>query len=87
MNLQTEKLLDEFATLPPAMQQEVLHFVEFLKLKMDQQPEPIDKDPTGTQLARLMEKIALRGTAFSDIKDPASWQREIRKDRPLLGRE
>ncbi len=25
--------------------------------------------------------------AYSDIKDPVAWQREIRKDRPLPGRE
>ncbi len=24
--------------------------------------------------------------AYKDIKDPAAWQREIRKDRPLPGR-
>ena len=24
---------------------------------------------------------------FKDIKDPVAWQREIRKDRPLPGRE
>lgn len=25
--------------------------------------------------------------AFASIKDPAAWQREIRKDRPLPGRD
>ncbi len=25
--------------------------------------------------------------AFADIKDPVTWQREIRKDRPLPGRD
>lgn len=25
--------------------------------------------------------------AYKDIKDPVAWQREIRKDRPLPGRE
>jgi antitoxin component of MazEF toxin-antitoxin module len=25
--------------------------------------------------------------AFADIKDPVAWQREIRKDRPLPGRD
>ena len=25
--------------------------------------------------------------AFSSIKDPSAWQREIRKDRPLPGRD
>lgn len=28
-----------------------------------------------------------QSSAFSDISDPAEWQREIRKDSPLLGRD
>ncbi|PKM37069.1 MAG: hypothetical protein CVV06_07770 [Gammaproteobacteria bacterium HGW-Gammaproteobacteria-10] len=68
------------------MQQEVLHFVEFLKLKTLPQQEKSDNVPTGTKLARLMEEAATKNL-FADIKDPAAWQREIRKDRPLPGRE
>ncbi len=89
MNTLTEQLLHEVETLPPSMQQEVVHFVEFLKLKMTQPPlreEDSDKEPTGTKLARLMEEAASKNL-FADIKDPAAWQREIRKDRPLPGRE
>ncbi|WP_404358907.1 DUF2281 domain-containing protein [Methylotuvimicrobium sp. KM1] len=73
MNLQTEKLLHEVETLPPSMQQEVLHFVEFLKLKARQTVEIVgnEAEPNGAKIARLMEQIAARGTAFSDIKDPA----------------
>ena len=33
-----------------------------------------------------LEKLAELGT-FSEIEDPVAWQREIRKDRPLPGRE
>jgi len=33
-----------------------------------------------------LRRIAARG-AFDHITDPVEWQREIRKDRPLLGRE
>lgn len=89
MNTLTQQLLHEIETLPPPMQQEVLHFVEFLKLKARQPAETVahEEEPNGAKLARLMEQIAARGTAFSDIKDPAAWQREIRKDRPLPGRE
>lgn len=86
----TEKLIHEVETLPPPMQQEVVHFVEFLKQKLARSQSIEDtgeQEPTGTKLARLMEQVAARGTAFSEIEDPAEWQREIRKDRPLPGRE
>jgi hypothetical protein len=38
------------------------------------------------RLRKLFEELARRGT-FDDIEDPVEWQREIRKDRPLEGRE
>ena len=37
-------------------------------------------------LRELFEELARLGT-FDDIEDPVEWQREIRKDRPLEGRE
>ena len=40
-----------------------------------------------TQIAAIMERIAKRGTAFNEIHDPVAWQREVRQDRPLPGRE
>lgn len=33
-----------------------------------------------------LSRIADRG-GLADIKDPATWQRELRQDRPLPGRE
>lgn len=33
-----------------------------------------------------LEELARRG-AFDEIEDPVAWQREIRQDRPLPGRE
>ena len=40
----------------------------------------------GEKLARAFEKLSELG-AFSEIEDPVEWQREIRKDRPLPGRD
>ena len=37
-------------------------------------------------LGAALEALAESG-AFSDIEDPVAWQREIRKDRPLPGRD
>jgi predicted HAD superfamily phosphohydrolase YqeG len=38
------------------------------------------------RMAEALEKLAA-ADAFSGISDPSEWQREIRKDRPLPGRE
>lgn len=40
----------------------------------------------GQRMASVLQRMADRN-ALSHISDPASWQREIRKDRPLPGRE
>ena len=86
INTLTQQLLNKVETLPPAMQQEVLHFVEFLKSKIDQTAAQ-EAQSNSTQQVHFMEQIAARGTAFSEIKDPAAWQREIRAERPLPGRD
>ena len=44
------------------------------------------KVPNGTRLALLMQEVASKNL-FSYIEDPADWQRKIRKDRPLPGRD
>jgi hypothetical protein len=43
-------------------------------------------DGRGPAMAALLEKLAARGT-FAAIPDPVTWQREIRQDRALPGRE
>lgn len=40
----------------------------------------------GKRMAEALEKLAA-SDAFSEISDPVQWQREIRKDRPLPGRD
>jgi hypothetical protein len=40
----------------------------------------------GQAMAALLEQLAARG-ALSDIADPVRWQRELRQDRSLPGRE
>ncbi len=44
------------------------------------------KKPDGKKAAEILRKIAAMGGVKS-IKDPSKWQREIRKDRPLPGRD
>ena len=40
----------------------------------------------GVKAAALLEELARRN-AFSEITDPVEWQREMRQDRQLPGRE
>ncbi len=40
----------------------------------------------GQRMAAILQRMADRN-ALSHITDPVAWQREIRKDRPLPGRE
>ncbi|MEM7538391.1 MAG: hypothetical protein AAF639_39855 [Chloroflexota bacterium] len=56
--------------------------------------EPIDNEDLeivdgltrGQRAADIFQRIADRGD-FAEITDPVAWQREIREDRPLFGRE
>jgi len=45
-----------------------------------------EKEKRGQQMADALSKLAESG-AFSGIEDPSAWQRDIRRDRPLPGRD
>lgn len=45
-----------------------------------------DMTTPGQRMAKALERVTA-ANALSDIEDPVEWQREIRKDRPLPGRE
>ena len=40
----------------------------------------------GKRMADALRELA-KSNPFAEITDPVAWQREIRKDRPLPGRE
>jgi hypothetical protein len=48
--------------------------------------EPDQTADRGRRMAEALEKLAA-SDAFSEISDPSEWQREVRKDRPLPGRD
>jgi hypothetical protein len=87
MNTITQQILEDLEHLPPPMQEEALDFIRFLKAKWAKMESvrPM-KEPNGIKLAQLMEEMSKKNL-FSDITDPPTWQREIRKDRSLPGRE
>src|SRR5712692_6169643 len=50
------------------------------------QPDYPDRMTQGQRMASALERLAA-ANALSHIQDPVQWQREIRKDRPLPGRD
>jgi len=52
---------------------------------LEQEP-PAEAHARGHAMAAILEKLAERHT-FSVITDPVRWQRELRQDRVLPGRE
>ncbi len=57
-----------------------------LAKRMGIQPiKSINKKPNGTKMAAALGKLA-QINAFSTIKDPVKWQKQIRKDRKLPNR-
>jgi hypothetical protein len=66
-------------------------YVENAELVLGQKIQVSDPLPDAQSQDRKAIQRAIRNLqkvhAYSDIKDPVAWQREIRKDRPLPGRE
>jgi hypothetical protein len=48
--------------------------------------EETEREKRGHKMADALSKLAESG-AFSGVEDPSAWQREIRRDRPLPGRD
>jgi hypothetical protein len=47
---------------------------------------PVTDPDVGRRMANILRELA-KTNPFRDIDDPVAWQREIREDRPLPGRE
>ena len=56
-----------------------------VRVKIEVEDE-IDKAERGRRMAEALRKLA-ENNAFAEIEDPAAWERKIRVDRPLPGRE
>ena len=83
----TQQILKDIDDLPPEMQEETLDFVRFLKTKLlKHQLKSAHSESNGSRLAQLMEEASGK-KLFADIKDPMTWQRDIRSDRSLPERE
>ena len=81
-----EQIQKQVTQLPPDKQHEVLDFVVFLQERLRSiQVVPAEMERK-ERLRQAFATLAKLGT-FADISDPVEWQRQIRKDRPLPGRE
>lgn len=80
-----EQIQQQLNRLPPEKQSEVLDFVVFLQGRNARERKTTkasQRNALKTSLERLSASAVLAG-----IKDPVAWQKEIRQDRPLQGRE
>ncbi len=87
MDAVLEQLLHDAGDLPKEMQKEALNFVRFLKSRLPVKQSQVKKQkPNSEKLIRLLQEASEK-KLFSHIHDPAAWQRDLRRDRSLPGRE
>jgi hypothetical protein len=61
--------------------------ISFLELLPKNECHILENVNTQQQALKEALETAVASNAFADITDPAAWQREMRQDRPLPGRE
>lgn len=81
-----EEATQALSDLPPEKQNEVLNFIHFLREQIQKKSEIANREERSKQIMAAFQSLSESG-AFADIEDPVAWQREIRKDRALPGRE
>ena len=81
-----EQIEKQLRDLPPEKQIEVLDFVTFLQQRVQATRSEATEEERRKRLKKAFETLAEIGT-FSEITDPVEWQRQIRKDGPLPGRD
>jgi len=80
-----EQIEKQLRSLPPEKQVEVLDFITFLQQRVQATHSETAEEERRQRLRKAFETLAELGT-FAEITDPVEWQRQIRKDRPLPGR-
>jgi len=81
-----EQIQQQARQLPPEKQGEVLDFIAFLQQRAQNARSSQMEAERGKRLKKALLKLAEMGT-FAHIQDPVEWQRQVRKDRPLPGRD
>lgn len=84
-----ETINQHLCALPENLQAEILNFVLFLKhqkLPNSVTPATLVDEQRRQKLDECLTQLA-KNNPFADIDDPIAWQRGIRKDRHLPGRD
>ena len=63
------------------------HVMSILELFPENECHIVENINTQQQALKEALEAAVATNPFADIADPAAWQREIRQDRPLPGRD
>ena len=72
---------------PSQVEEERMNYISGTQQKVAKDKKKLPrKEPNGTRLALLLQEVESKNL-FSFIEDPAAWQRKIRKDKPLPGRD
>jgi len=82
-----EQIQKDIAELPSDKQKEVIDFILFLRQRQQSAitpPAPDEKRAQG--IKKSLQKLA-KMRLFADIDHSVDWQRNLRQDRPLPGRE
>ena len=79
-----EQIQNQAQKLPPEKQREALDFITFLQQHISNPAS--NQTRQKERLKKAFATLAELGT-FAEITDPVEWQRLIRKDRPLPGRQ
>jgi hypothetical protein len=94
MNL-LEQIISHTQALPEPLLVEIFDFICFLELRYSYDRRLIQdsfeelnlKKERGQAMAEILSEGVKQGLFQNFIEDPATWQREIRRERTLPGRE
>lgn len=82
-----EQIQKDIAALTPDKQKEVIDFILFLrKRQQSEMTSPASDEKRAQGIKKSLQKLA-KMRLFADIDCPVDWQRNLRQDRPLPGRE
>ena len=80
-----EQIEKQLTMLPPEKQNEVLEFILFLQQRLSATPAA-NEEERGKRIKTAFQTLANLNT-FADITDPVAWQKQLRQDRQLPGRQ
>jgi hypothetical protein len=86
MNTLLQQVQQHAASLPLALQAELLNYAIYLEQKAHHIAPATTEEQRRKRFAEALEHAATLNP-FGDIADPVAWQREQRQDRTLLGRD